>query len=161
MFSHFHSDILSGCNIPAVFRLEAFTCWKTKHSSLFMLFHQKCCFKPWYILVPPGCMANGKVWASVSISFLNSSISRTYRHPWYNSSSSENFENPSTGLSSSWPRTFCTLGSSRWEVIILCLRVGCTISLASCAMTPSLATAMLPCSNSICTLNFLVMRADE
>ena len=159
--------MLRGCRSPIVFYLETFTCWHTRHlltySTIFffILRHQKCCFRSWYIFVPPGCIEKGELCASVRISFFISLTVGTHQRPWHTSSSSVDLEKLSTGPTVNWFRILFRLGSSRCESMILCLSVGRTVSRAIWTITSLVTTTMSACSKSARTRGSFVMRAEE
>ena len=166
MFSHFFSNTLRGCNNLVILCLEASTYWHTRHlltnfaMFFFILYHQKCCFKYWYILILSGCIENGELWASVSILFFSSSTIGTHSRPLHNSLPSNNLEKLSTRPGVNWLKILVKLGSSCWDSIIFCWSVGWTVSRAIWATTPSVTTAIPAFSKSACH-DSLVMRVDE
>ena len=141
ILSHFHSSILRGCSSPMVFYLGDCTCWHTRHLltcftiSFFILRHQKCCFRSWYIFVPPGCIEKGELCALVRSSFFISLTARTHKRTWHNSPSSVDLEKPPTGPTINWSRISFRHGSSHCESMILCLSVGRTVSRPIWAIT--------------------------
>jgi len=72
-YSHFHSSIGNSWRSLADLWRCAFTCWHTGQfatycvMSFFIAFHQKYCFRSWYILVPPRCIEYAEPWASAKI----------------------------------------------------------------------------------------------
>lgn len=76
--SHFHSGMFKGWRVPAGLRWLALTLRQISHSdtylaiSLFILVHQNCCLRSWYILLLPGWIDSREEWASSRICFLSS-----------------------------------------------------------------------------------------
>ena len=90
MCSNFYSEIGSGTNKPGGFICLAFTCWQSWHfpsnsvMSLFIPSYQKLCRGSWYILVLSRNAVYGMLWASHTMSSLNSLICGIHiRYPYF------------------------------------------------------------------------------